>query len=92
MTAQENEVTRPLGEGDVTELELIELLFFAYRDFTSDPDQLLATYGFGRAHHRRRVLIVDQGQQQVFQGRVFLLALVGIRECLMQGLFKASRE
>jgi DNA-binding MarR family transcriptional regulator len=31
---------------------VIELLFFAYRDFTSDPDQILAQYGFGRAHHR----------------------------------------
>jgi DNA-binding MarR family transcriptional regulator len=31
---------------------IIELLFFAYRDFTSDPDQILAQYGFGRAHHR----------------------------------------
>ena len=30
----------------------IELLFFAYRDFTSDPDSLLVEYGFGRAHHR----------------------------------------
>lgn len=29
-----------------------ELLFFAYRDFTSDPDRLLDQYGFGRAHHR----------------------------------------
>ncbi len=33
-------------------LELIELLFFAYRDFVSDPDAILAEYGFGRAHHR----------------------------------------
>jgi DNA-binding MarR family transcriptional regulator len=33
-------------------IELIELLYFAYRDFTSDPDQLLEHYGFGRAHHR----------------------------------------
>ncbi|MEM6617051.1 MAG: MarR family transcriptional regulator [Pseudomonadota bacterium] len=32
--------------------ELVELLFFAYRDFTSDPDALLAADGFGRAHHR----------------------------------------
>ncbi len=30
----------------------VELLFFAYRDFTSDPDAILAEYGFGRAHHR----------------------------------------
>ena len=31
---------------------LIELLFFAYRDFVSDPDQILAEFNFGRAHHR----------------------------------------
>jgi DNA-binding MarR family transcriptional regulator len=40
---------------DLTEAELrqaIELLFFAYRDFTAEPDALLAHYGFGRAHHR----------------------------------------
>jgi DNA-binding MarR family transcriptional regulator len=30
----------------------IELLFFAYRDFTSDPDRILAPLGMGRAHHR----------------------------------------
>lgn len=30
----------------------IEMLFFAYRDFTAEPDQILAQYGFGRAHHR----------------------------------------
>ena len=32
--------------------DLIELLFFAYRDFTRDADELLARLGFGRAHHR----------------------------------------
>src|SRR5262252_8572356 len=32
--------------------DLIELLFFAYRDFVSDPDEVLAKFGFGRAHHR----------------------------------------
>lgn len=30
----------------------VELLFYAYRDFTADPDAILADYGFGRAHHR----------------------------------------
>ena len=30
----------------------IELLFFAYRDFTAEPDAILAQYRFGRAHHR----------------------------------------
>jgi DNA-binding MarR family transcriptional regulator len=32
--------------------QAMELLFFAYRDFTGEPDQILADYGFGRAHHR----------------------------------------
>lgn len=35
-----------------TDFELIELLFFAYRDFVGEPDRLLARHGFGRAHHR----------------------------------------
>jgi DNA-binding MarR family transcriptional regulator len=30
----------------------MELLFFAYRDFTTEPDRILARYNFGRAHHR----------------------------------------
>lgn len=30
----------------------IELLFYAYRDFTAEPDRILAEIGFGRAHHR----------------------------------------
>lgn len=34
------------------DFELIELLFFAYRDFTSDPDVILQALDFGRAHHR----------------------------------------
>src|SRR6476661_6931214 len=33
-------------------LEFAELLFFAYRDFTRDPDTILKDFGFGRAHHR----------------------------------------
>lgn len=33
-------------------LKGIELLFYAYRDFTSDPDEILRRYRFGRAHHR----------------------------------------
>jgi DNA-binding MarR family transcriptional regulator len=39
-----------IAEGEV--IELIELLFFAYRDFISDPDTILEELGFGRAHHR----------------------------------------
>ncbi len=45
-------VTAPLSASDQPEVLFIELLFFAYRDFISDPDAALLSYGFGRAHHR----------------------------------------
>ena len=32
--------------------EGMEMLFFAYRDFISRPDEMLRARGFGRAHHR----------------------------------------
>jgi DNA-binding MarR family transcriptional regulator len=47
--AADGSTLRADSRQDVT---LIELLFFAYRDFVSDPDAELAVYGFGRAHHR----------------------------------------
>jgi DNA-binding MarR family transcriptional regulator len=37
---------------DTKLLAFAELLFFAYRDFTRDPDAILKDFGFGRAHHR----------------------------------------
>jgi len=33
-------------------ISCVELFYFAYRDFTRDPDTMLEQYGFGRAHHR----------------------------------------
>ncbi len=45
-------IAAPLSAADRPELIFIELLFFAYRDFVSDPDAALVSYGFGRAHHR----------------------------------------
>src|SRR5437867_3644132 len=30
--------------------DVIELLFFAYRDFVGDPDEVLSKLDFGRAH------------------------------------------
>ncbi|MFY0615038.1 MAG: MarR family transcriptional regulator [Hyphomicrobiaceae bacterium] len=38
------------SSGDL--VKFVELLFFAYRDFTGDADELLADLGYGRAHHR----------------------------------------
>ena len=40
-----------IGEG-LSDIAMVELVFFAYRDFVSEADLLLIEYGFGRAHHR----------------------------------------
>ncbi len=47
-----NSDTNPLFLGDEELRQGIELLFYAYRDFTAEPDAILSEYGFGRAHHR----------------------------------------
>ena len=47
---QPSDTPLPLADEDLR--HGIELLFFAYRDFTSDADAILAEQGFGRAHHR----------------------------------------
>lgn len=47
-----NDATGPALPGKAVPYDLIELLFFAYRDFVGGPDRILAEYGFGRAHHR----------------------------------------
>ena len=48
-TSPDPESATPAGE---PAWDVIELLFFAYRDFVGDPDGVLAHFGFGRAHHR----------------------------------------
>ncbi|PLW79276.1 MarR family winged helix-turn-helix transcriptional regulator [Cohaesibacter celericrescens] len=45
-------ITLPMSEEDGISFELIELFFFAYRDFVADPDSMLAKLSYGRAHHR----------------------------------------
>src|SRR5580698_1386028 len=45
-------VAASAGEAREPYWDLIELLFFAYRDFVGDPDQVLERLSFGRAHHR----------------------------------------
>ena len=45
--------------------QAIEMLFFAYRDFTSGPDEILREFGFGRAHHRAIYFIGRHPNQTV---------------------------
>ena len=62
-----------------------ELLFYAYRDFTAEPDRLLSQYGFGRAHHR--VLH--------FVGRnpgITVAGLLGILRITKQSLSRVLRQ
>jgi DNA-binding MarR family transcriptional regulator len=49
MTPAGERSVQPAGE---LSWGLIELLFFAYRDFVGDADEVLAKFSFGRAHHR----------------------------------------
>ena len=45
-------VVEPITESEIPQIANIELIFFAYRDFTADADRILSRFGFGRAHHR----------------------------------------
>ncbi len=45
-------ISTPMNEDDGPDFATIELLFFAYRNFISDADEILKDYGFGRVHHR----------------------------------------
>ena len=45
--------TAPTPEAGLERLTaVVELIFFAYREFTAESDVVLHQYGFGRAHHR----------------------------------------
>jgi DNA-binding MarR family transcriptional regulator len=46
------DIKSPDQQPEAATVALIELFFFAYRDFVSEPDALLEELDFGRAHHR----------------------------------------
>lgn len=48
--ATDSSVSEEMKDGNA--VALVELLFFAYRDFVGEADRILVRYGFGRAHHR----------------------------------------
>ena len=52
MSPEAADLAPPAHRDEIPMYELIELFFFAYRDFVGDADRLLEAYGFGRAHHR----------------------------------------
>ena len=50
--SQGREARSPAPRAADLRWDIIELLFFAYRDFVGDADHELEVFGFGRAHHR----------------------------------------
>ena len=77
--------------GDDETVALIELMFFAYRDFVSDPDTVLEQLGFGRAHHRvlhfaNRHQVLPQTEHFPTDRRQRLLHLTAAGEELRQSL------
>jgi DNA-binding MarR family transcriptional regulator len=52
MMADLKSPVNPIFLSDESLRQGIELLFFAYRDFTGEADRQLAEIGLGRAHHR----------------------------------------
>ncbi|MEK9671141.1 MAG: MarR family transcriptional regulator [Rhodospirillaceae bacterium] len=51
-TGQESPAGSAPAAADTGFRRAMELMFFAYRDFTGEADAILADYGLGRAHHR----------------------------------------
>lgn len=51
-TAARQATALPKVDDGKIDFDTIEALFFAYRDFVSDPDVILSKLEYGRAHHR----------------------------------------
>jgi DNA-binding MarR family transcriptional regulator len=78
-------VRQPLGADEIPQISNIELLFFAYRAFTSDPDRILARFNFGRAHHRALYFVSRRPGMTVAE----LIAILGITK---QSLSRVLRQ
>lgn len=65
--------------------EGMEMLFYAYREFTADADAKLAELGFGRAHHR---VIYFVGRH----GGITVTDLLGILRITKQSLSRVLGE
>ena len=67
----------------------MELLYYAYRDFTAEPDTILAEFGFGRAHHR---VIYFVGRNPLINVSELLCILKITKQSLSRVLWKLVRE
>ena len=75
----------PVSEIDIPQIDQIELMFFAYRDFTADPDRILERLKMGRAHHRALYFINRRPGMTVAE-------LISILSITKQSLARVLRE
>ncbi|MEO1562213.1 MAG: MarR family transcriptional regulator [Pseudomonadota bacterium] len=80
-----NQTSEMLFLTDEQLLQGIELMFFAYKGFTSDPDRILEDYGYGRAHHRA-IHFIHRSHAITVNG---LLAILGVTK---QSLNRVLRQ
>ena len=84
-----NNLLTPFFLNDKEVRKVIELLFFAYRDFTSGPDKILEKMNFGRAHHR---VIYFVGKQQKLTIKDLLTILQITKQSLSRVLNQLVKE
>ncbi|MEM0977381.1 MAG: MarR family transcriptional regulator [Pseudomonadota bacterium] len=80
-----NQTNEMLFLTDEQLLQGIELMFFAYKGFTSDPDRILEEYGYGRAHHRA-IHFINRSDAITVNG---LLTILGVTK---QSLNRVLRQ
>ena len=80
-----NKLLTPLFLSEKEIRKIIELMFFAYRDFTSGPDALLEKINFGRAHHR---VIYFVGKKE----RMTIKELLSILQITKQSLSRVLNQ
>ena len=84
-TAKKDIPELPVVDDKSIDFDTIEKLFFAYRDFVSDPDAILAKIGYGRAHHRVVYFVSRRPGMTVAD-------LLGILQITKQSLARVLKE
>ena len=78
----------PLFLRDEDLRQAMELLYFGYRNFTAEADEMLTAHGYGRAHHRVLYFVGRQPGMTVKQ----LLALLEITKQSLARVLKTLVE
>ena len=84
-----NKLLTPIFLKDNEIRKIIELIFFAYREFTLGPDKILNKLDFGRAHHR---IIYFVGKQKQITIKDLLSILKITKQSLSRVLNQLVKE